>query len=67
MTVADNAFNGEKARILYDGLIGSTLTAFNFTNIALACDGKDEEATNFGQNVADLKEMGSIKTTLTWG
>lgn len=67
LTVADNAFNNEKAMILYDGLIGSTLTTFTFTNIALACDGKNQEATNFIQNVAQLKDMGSITASFTWG
>ena len=38
LTVCDNGFNGEKANILYDGLIGSTVGAFNFVNMALECN-----------------------------
>jgi len=65
--VADNAFNAEKASILYDGLIGSQVGAFNFINMALDCNYKQSEADNFMTNVACLKDLGQTKTSLTWG
>ena len=67
LTVADNAFNGEKANILYDRLIGSTIGTFNFVNMALCCNYRNNEADNFMSNVACLKDLGQVKTSFTWG
>ena len=67
LTVADNAFDSEKASILYDGLIGSRIGTFNFVNLALCCNYRNNEADNFMSNVACLKDLGQIKTSLTWG
>ena len=38
LTVVDNTFNAEKARVLYESLSGSSLTGFTFKNVALACN-----------------------------
>lgn len=38
LTVYDNSFNAQKARILYESLAGSSLTGFSFTNGVLACN-----------------------------
>ena len=67
LTVADNAFNAEKANILYEGLSSSTATTFNFINMALACNHRQNEADNFLTNVAPLKDLTRITTSLTWG
>jgi hypothetical protein len=40
ITVADNAFNAEKARILYDSLSRSRIGGFEFINRALDCNGQ---------------------------
>ena len=40
LTVADNGFNMEKARLLHEGLAGSTVQTFNFINMAIACNYK---------------------------
>ena len=37
-TVADNSFNAEKARILYEALSTSRITGLTFVNLVLACN-----------------------------
>lgn len=39
LVVVDNAFNAEKARVLYDILSRGQITGFTFVNLALACNG----------------------------
>jgi hypothetical protein len=41
LTVVDNAFNAEKARILYDLLLHSNVKGFTFVNRALDCNYMD--------------------------
>ena len=67
LTVCDNGLNAEKANILYDGLIGSRVSTFNLTNMALDCNYRQNEVDNFMTNVACLKDLGQTKTSLTWG
>ena len=67
LTIADNAFNGEKANLLYEGLSSSSVTTFNFINMALACNYRENEADNFMNNVAPLKDLTRITTSLSWG
>jgi hypothetical protein len=38
LTIVDNCFNAEKARILYEALASSRITGFTFLNKALACN-----------------------------
>lgn len=66
LTVADNNFNAEKARILYESLSKSRLTGFTFVNMALACNNEGNEADDFPANVAPLKSL-TISTSLKWG
>lgn len=66
LSVADNAFNAEKARILLDILSRGQITGFNFVNMALACNGKFNELDDFRNNVAPIKSL-PIGTSLTWG
>ena len=41
LTIADNSFAMEKARILRDGLADSAVKTFNLVNIAISCNYKD--------------------------
>ena len=41
LTIADNAFGMEKARILREGLADSAVKNFNLVNIALSCNYKE--------------------------
>ena len=67
LSVADNAFNGEKARMIYEGLSSSSVRTFNFTNMALACNYRENEIDNFQMNVAPCKQLDHITSTFTWG
>lgn len=66
LTVADNGFNAEKARILYDSLSRSRVTGFTFVNIALACNNRGSEADDFLANVVPFKSI-NMATSLKWG
>jgi hypothetical protein len=66
LTVADNSFNAEKARILYDSLSRSRVTGFTFVNIALACNNRGNEADDFRANVVPFKSI-NMATSLKWG
>lgn len=66
LTVADNAFNAEKARVLYESLSRSRLTGFTFVNVALACNNRGNEADDFLSNIVPLKSL-NIAMSLKWG
>jgi hypothetical protein len=65
LTVIDNAFNAQKAAILHEALSRSQIQSFLFTNRVLNCDGKDNEASNFRQNMAAIKSL-TMKTSIVW-
>ena len=57
LTVVDNAFNAEKAKVLFESLSGTSLTGFTFKNIALACNYNESEADSFITNMTPLKGL----------
>jgi hypothetical protein len=66
LTVADNAFDAEKAIILYESLSKSRVTGFTFVNIGLACNNRANEADDFLTNIVPIKSL-NMSTTLKWG
>lgn len=65
LTVTDNSFNAQKAAILHEALSRSQIQTFLFTNRVLNCNGKDDEASNFRQNMASVKAL-TMKTSIVW-
>jgi hypothetical protein len=66
LTVVDNAFNAEKARILYEVVSQSRLTGFTFNNLALACNYQASEADDFVQNMSAMKSLTQITSSCIW-
>ena len=66
LTVVDNGFNAEKARILFEGLSSTRLTGFTFKNSVLDCNYHANEADDFKQNMAGIKTL-SFPSVITWG
>ena len=66
LSVTDNAFGAEKARMLCEALRSSRLTTFSFTNRALACNGAHGEADDFRSNMLPFKSM-SLTSSIVWG
>jgi hypothetical protein len=66
LTVADNAFDAEKARILYESLSRSRVTGLTFVNIALPCNNRVNEADDFLTNIVPIKSL-NMSTSLKWG
>ena len=66
LRVFDNAFNSQKARILYDGLMSSQIKNFNFINEVQPFSYKEDEGDSFAMNVGIWKEL-PTKVNATWG
>jgi hypothetical protein len=66
LTIVDNAFGGQKARVLHDMLTRSRITGFTFNNRALNCNGQYNEADDFRTNMAGIKSLG-ISSSIMWG
>jgi hypothetical protein len=66
LSVVDNAFNAEKARILYEALSRSRVTGFSFLNRALACNDQFNEADDFRNNMQPIKSL-SLTSSIVWG
>jgi hypothetical protein len=66
LTIVDNAFGGQKARVVHDILTRSRITGFTFNNLTLNCNGQYNEADDFQTNMAGIKSLG-ISTSITWG
>ncbi len=66
LIVVDNAFNYEKASVLYDTLSRGQIRTISFTNKALACNGELNELDSFRNNMLPIKSLG-IESSLIWG
>jgi hypothetical protein len=66
LKVCDNAFNNEKARILFDGLQGTQLTAFAFENVAGNFNYAGSESDDFMVNAGLLRQL-PMTVTMKWG
>lgn len=66
LTVIDNAFSAEKARILAAGLSNSRITGITFINGAIALNGSQNELDNFAGNVQPIKSL-NLTSSVTWG
>lgn len=66
LSVTDNAFGAEKARMLYEALSSSRIATFSFNNRALACNGAHNEADDFRNNMLPFKSM-SLTSEIVWG
>jgi hypothetical protein len=66
LIVVDNAFGGQKARVVHDILTRSHIKGFTFNNRALRCNGQYNEADDFQTNMAGIKSLG-IGTSIMWG
>lgn len=66
LTVVDNSFGSQKARIIHDTLARSRITGFTFNNRALNCNGQHNEADDFRTNMAGIKSL-NMSTSMTWG
>jgi hypothetical protein len=64
--VCDNAFTSDKARALFNGLQGSRLTAFSFTNVAGNFNYANNESDEFMTNANLLKQL-PMTVTAKWG
>jgi hypothetical protein len=66
LTIVDNSFDNQKARIIHDALARSRITGFTFNNRALNCNWKHNEADDFKTNMASIKSL-NMSTSITWG
>ncbi len=66
LSVVDNTFNLEKARILYDSLSKSRITNFIFVNKAFNCNCNGNESDDFKENMLPIKSL-NMTSSITWG
>jgi hypothetical protein len=66
LEVVDNAFNAEKANILFEAISRSRLIGFTFRNKALGCNYNQSEFDDFSNNMAPLKSLTNVTSDCIW-
>jgi len=65
LKVVDNAFNAQKARLIYGYLSSSQVSVFHFQNIASSVNYKDSEYSDFIENMKPIKSL-PITGVIKW-
>ena len=66
LTVVDNFFNEQKAKILYEAVVGSTLRGLTFINMAKNFDYQGKQYTYFEKNMRPITEISRIRSDIRW-
>ena len=67
ITVIDNTFDQERARVLYNHLQYSRIKGFTFVNRAEPFDFNGNEYSDFKQNMAAIKQLPNLTSAIRWG
>jgi hypothetical protein len=66
LTVVDNGFDARKAQILYEVVAQGNLKGLTFINRAQAFDFRNDEYSDFNQNVQPLKQLPNCISDVRW-
>lgn len=67
LTVVDNTFDANKARILYDLISKTKINAFTFLNKAGNYNFYDNEYSNFVKHMKPIKQLPNLLSSIIWG